>query len=111
MQVYWGEFDDKADVASQFNTTLADDIDIVFAWYTYEDYSGDAFVLFTQGGKLYEVNGGHCSCYGLEDQWEPEVTSVAALRSRQFSTLYGDPDKEVQPAFEAVLAQLEAQGL
>lgn len=61
----------------------------------YEDtygYSYEAFVLFRQGGKLYEVNGGHCSCYGLEGQWEPEETTVAALRYRMTrGELGGDP--------------------
>lgn len=56
--------------------------EVLLASYTYEDYSGDAFVLFRKGDKLYEVNGGHCSCYGLEGQWEPEETNVEALRHR-----------------------------
>ncbi len=56
--------------------------EVLLASYTYEDYSGDAFVLFRKGDKLYEVNGGHCSCYGLEGQWEPEDTNVEALRHR-----------------------------
>ncbi|MGL5284386.1 MAG: hypothetical protein ACRC8W_22010 [Plesiomonas shigelloides] len=56
------------------------DIEILFAAYEYEDYDGSAFVLFKQDGKLYEVNGGHCSCYGLEGQWEPEETSVEYLK-------------------------------
>lgn len=56
---------------------------ILYAWYEYEDYSGSAFVLFRKGRKLYEVNGSHCSCYGLEDQWDPEVTSREALLKRQ----------------------------
>ena len=66
---------------------------ILLASYTYEDYSGDAFVLFERGGKLYEVNGSHCSCYGLSEssynysgdpvtQWQPEETSVDALQHR-----------------------------
>lgn len=59
-----------------------DKINVLLAIYTYEDYDGSAFVLFEQDGVLYEVNGGHCSCYGLEDQWEPEKTSVEALRHR-----------------------------
>lgn len=63
------------------DATLAG-VNILLASYTYEDYSGDAFVLFERGGKLYEVNGGHCSCYGLEDQWEPEETSIEALMHR-----------------------------
>lgn len=58
------------------------DINVLLAIYTYEDYDGSAFVLFERNDVLYEVNGGHCSCYGLEDQWEPEETSVEALRKR-----------------------------
>ena len=57
-------------------------IDVLFASYEYEDYQGDAFVLFRKDGKLYEVNGGHCSCYGLEGQWEPEETTIEALEHR-----------------------------
>jgi len=57
-------------------------LDILLASYGYENYSGDAFVLFKRDGKLYEVNGGHCSCYGLEGLWEPEETTVEALRHR-----------------------------
>lgn len=54
--------------------------EILLADYTYEDNSGDAFVLFRRDGKLYEVHGAHCSCFGLEGQWEPEETTVEALR-------------------------------
>lgn len=57
-------------------------VDILLASYSYECYSGDAFVLFRKDGKLYEVNGGHCSCYGLEGQWEPEETTVEAILHR-----------------------------
>ena len=59
-----------------------DDIEILLASYTYECYEGDAFVLFRKDGKLYEVNGGHCSCYGLEGQWDPEETTKEALIHR-----------------------------
>jgi len=57
-------------------------VKILLASYSYQDYSGDAFVLFKQGGKYYEVNGGHCSCYGLEDQWEPEEAVLQELWNR-----------------------------
>lgn len=55
---------------------------IVYGYYSYEDYSGEAFVLYEKDGKLYEVNGSHCSCYGLEDQWQPEETLVEAIEKR-----------------------------
>lgn len=57
-------------------------VTILLASYTNADYNGDAFVLFTRNGKLYEVNGSRCSCYGLEGQWEPEETTVEALLHR-----------------------------
>jgi hypothetical protein len=59
-----------------------DNINVLFAAYGTDNYSGDAFVLFEQDGKLYEVNGSHCSCYGLEGQWEPEETRLDALEFR-----------------------------
>lgn len=59
-----------------------DGVEVLLASYSYQCYEGDAFVLFRKDGLLFEVNGGHCSCYGLEGQWEPEETSVEALRKR-----------------------------
>jgi hypothetical protein len=56
---------------------------VLLASYAYRDYSGNAFVLFQTGqGQLFEVNGGHCSCHGLEDQWIPEETNIDALLHR-----------------------------
>lgn len=37
---------------------------------------------WAEDGKLYEVNAGHCSCYGLENQWTPEETNIEALKHR-----------------------------
>jgi hypothetical protein len=54
-------------------------VEVLFADYTYEDYEGDAYVLFRKDSKLFEVYGSHCSCYGLEDQWEPEETDIETL--------------------------------
>lgn len=58
---------------------MAEDVNILFAEYVYADYEGSAFVLFEQAGKLFEVYGSHCSCYGLEGQWEPEASSIDLL--------------------------------
>lgn len=64
-------------------------VNILVASYTYECYSGSAFVIFEKDGKLYEVNGGHCSCYGLEHQWQPEETSVDELIHRLTEGTFG----------------------
>ena len=43
-----------------------------------------AFFLFRDktSGKLYELHASHCSCYGFEGQYEPEETTLAALKNR-----------------------------
>lgn len=84
--------------------------EVIFAGYTYENYSGSAFVLYVDAdnGKLYEVNGGHCSCHGLEDQWEPEETSAAAVRMRAESQHWG-VEHERRADVEAALAAWEAR--
>ena len=93
MGIYIGIFGWKEDVLHEFTETFYDDrkdevledwkdCNILFAWYGNGSYDGTAFVLFEREGDLYEVNGGHCSCYGLEDQWDPEITSVEVLEHR-----------------------------
>lgn len=54
---------------------------ILYYNYTYENYSGDAYVLGLdkQDSTFFEVIGSHCSCYGLEGQWSPEPCTVAEL--------------------------------
>lgn len=76
-------------------------IEIVLASYTYEDYSGDAFVLFYDRDKqsYFEVHGSHCSCYGLEGQWEPEPCSYASLMHRLDSGELGKGWSQEQNVF------------
>lgn len=86
MQVFFENFNDKEDVLREFS--IGDDDlmgrEILFAYYTYEDYSGEALVVLRdpRSEKFYEVNGSHCSCYGLEGQWEMEETFLDALMKR-----------------------------
>ncbi len=89
--MYLGIFGCKEDVEREFqlDNKELEGAKVLYASYEYEDYSGSAFVLFERNGKLYEVNGSHCSCYGLEGQWEPEETFVEAIDRRQI-------DKQLQ---------------
>jgi hypothetical protein len=75
---FWLENKAKADAVFE----KYKDVNILFASYGYANYSGDAWVLFEEGGNLYEVNGGHCSCYGLEGQWEKEPVVLEELKNR-----------------------------
>lgn len=67
-------------------------IHILFASYEDENYSGDAFVLFEENGELFEVNGSHCSCYGLEGQWTPEEVTLTVLEQRLLKGTFGEDD-------------------
>lgn len=71
---------------------IFDGVDILFASYGYQNYSGDAFVLFEKEGDLFEVNGSHCSCYGLEGQWEPTPVSIEELEYRLKNGRLGQDD-------------------
>lgn len=87
MSIFVGQFDKEADILAEF-AAPADALDgavVLFAAYHYEDYSGSAIVVYMQNGKLYEVNGSHCSCNGLEYSWEPQETSLKALQMRNYS--------------------------
>lgn len=59
-----------------------DGIEIIFADYTYKGYSGYSQVIFKENGSFYEVHGSHCSCFGLEGQWEPELIETETYRAR-----------------------------
>ncbi len=108
MEKYLGLFENIDNMRAEFGVKDGDlfptDDEVIVAAYEYEDYSGDAIVLFRRDGKFYEVNGGHCSCYGLEDQWSPEETSIEAIRMRRDQwSLDG-----VQAVIDAYFAALEA---
>ena len=96
MPMYFGNWTDYESMVESWGkvvkTPFPTKEDVLFASYGSEWYSGDAIVVFTHGGELYEVNGGHCSCYGLsetgyfggsESQWSPEKTSWEALSIRK----------------------------
>jgi hypothetical protein len=82
MKVYQGLFSSSEYVACAFQDESVLDYEILLAAYTDEDYTGDAYVLARKDGKLYEVEGGHCSCYGLEDQWKPMEVTIEYLLMR-----------------------------
>jgi hypothetical protein len=81
MQVFNNLFQSWEDIKREFNTDAKEPDKILYANYTYESYSGDALVVFKQGDEYGWVEGGHCSCYGLEDQWRPEMYSAELFLS------------------------------
>lgn len=81
--MYLNNWVDEKGMKDDFElTTELDGATVLLASYGTPSYEGYAFVLFEKDGKLFEVNGSHCSCYGLEGQWEPEETTKEALMAR-----------------------------
>jgi hypothetical protein len=61
-------------------------------------------------GKLYEVHGSHCSCYGFEGQFSPEETTLEYLKSDKFNFCCGGYDgaeEKNQDAVRQYIAGLE----
>jgi hypothetical protein len=91
--IYLNDFEggDVERVLREFNAHPEDrNLEILLADYRYEAYEGLAWVLYRKDGKLFEVHGSHCSCYGLEGQWEPEETTVESIRHRVKEGWLGD---------------------
>lgn len=82
-EVFFG-FDSAEEVFEAYDAPMEwqHEVEFIYAEYQRADYEGDSFAVFIKDGKLYEVNGSHCSCNGLENCWQPEETSVIALLSR-----------------------------
>lgn len=79
MSVYHDLFEGWEDVQREFVITEPEP-EVLFAAYEYENYSGEALVLFKRDDKLWLVDGSHCSCHGLEGQWVPEESSPEVVR-------------------------------
>lgn len=77
--MFYGEFSNEGDVCKEFQIDSVDGV-IIFAAYEIDGYEGSADVIYVSNGKFFHVSGSHCSCYGLENQWEPEEMPVEALK-------------------------------
>lgn len=104
--IYQENFSDEQSLLDSFRITKEafNGAKVILAWYGYGDYCGSAVVILRKGDQLYEVNGSHCSCYGIEDQWAMEETTKAALRARMNEGSYGSYDGE--PTFKTTLLEV-----
>ncbi len=77
--VYFQDFNSWEEVKKQYATDMPEPDKVLYAQYLYEDYLGDSDVAYMNGGKYYLVHGSHCSCNGLEGQWEPTEYATKEL--------------------------------
>lgn len=109
LPIYDG-FENWQDVAVNFNTGYAWDDEakaaalikipepeeVIIAADNQEGYEGDAWIVYRNGEKYYEVEGSHCSCMGFEGQFDPQEYEnaellLAALEKRDYN--YGAREK------------------
>lgn len=101
---YFDGFNGEVGVSEQFCAPEALDYEILVAVYSYENYEGSAYVLAKKDGNLFEVEGGHCSCYGLEGQWKPTEVSVEYLKNRLVHGVYVSGCENPEALNEAIRA-------
>lgn len=83
---YYEGFDDWKNVSEQFGKygspeQIGDEPEYVFAWYNQDGYEGNAGVIYSYDKEnFFIVSGSHCSCYGLEDQWDPTEQSLEVVK-------------------------------
>jgi hypothetical protein len=73
--VYHDIFQSWADVQREYEMDWAEPDEVLYANYSYEDYTGDSDVVYRNGPSIFWQRGSHCSCFGLEGQWDPEEYS------------------------------------
>src|ERR1700749_2422882 len=87
-KIYVGAWSSKEEMAKEFSNDYKEPLDkaieadVLFPAYYTGIYEGEALVLFRERGKLFEVHASHCSCFGLEGQWEPEEIDPDQLLAR-----------------------------
>lgn len=77
-------------VQEEFEIDIPEPEEVIIADYDIDGYEGSANILYREGDKFFYVQGGHCSCYGLEGQWEPEEYSRDTLLG-QITRAEGEP--------------------
>lgn len=79
---YKQTYKESSEAIAKFIEEHLQGVEFLFTFYKNICYDAWAFILYKKDGVLYEVNGSHCSCHGLENQWEPEETTLEALEHR-----------------------------
>ena len=104
----WGVKDWRGSIGldsmlSDFEIDSVGDFNVLVARYDQEDYEGSAFVLLEKEGQLYEVYASHCSCFGLEYQFEPKPVSIDDLKANlERGYQFDGCEKEVRDILESL---------
>ena len=77
----------KAHIIGEYeaDSNVVNDLEVLIGYESVGSWGCDSssfFLLKDKDGKLYEVHGSHCSCYGFEGQFDLEETTIEALKFR-----------------------------
>ena len=70
--VYVQDFDNLEDVYTEFGINEINGLPL-YMEYSQGSYEGSSNCWFDKDGQLMYNYASHCSCYGLEGQWDPET--------------------------------------
>lgn len=104
--VYQVNFSKWTDVQKDYKMQEPEPEEVLLAYYSYEDYSGSSYVFYRNGDKYYYNHGGHCSCYGLEGQWEPEEYENKEIFKTCLEKMYSKYDNELNDNLKIVIEKL-----
>ncbi len=97
--------DPRADIINEFRIKPEEleRFDVLVWFYSYEDYSGDSYVLLRdrKTKELFVNESGHCSCYGLEGTFEPTRT-LASVEQKRFENAYRLPFVAATDSYRAI---------
>lgn len=78
----WDDYDDIERIRQLLN-----DLEVIIAYESVGSYGCDSSSFFLlknrKTGVLSEIHGSHCSCYGFEEQFVLEETTIEALKYRR----------------------------
>lgn len=110
-KIYFGSWGNKLEMCASFkiDSSVLNNCDILFASYGTPSYEGYCTVIFRKDGKLFMVEGSHCSCYGLEGQWGADEISVEMLEKYNF--YYDEHSQEAIDALNILKSRLRERSL
>lgn len=113
-QKYFYDFSSWKSVQKNFETDFPEPPEVLAASYEYANYYGTAWVVYAdESGIIWEVHGSHCSCYGLEGQWAPELMGPRSIALKmikmrnyyKYDRLKAETQKYLIEKLEADLAE------
>jgi hypothetical protein len=95
----------------EVNREVVDQYDILIAYESVGSWGCDSSSFFLlknkETGQLFENHASHCSCYGFEEQFEPEETTVEYLKSEHFGFYNGGYDEDSEGNRDAVMKYIQ----